>query len=180
MYGIRYLTTHGSHGFSTHWLLTSPYSVCWASSFSGKWLGFSVTATLWHNHLGEAFVARINLSDSRWSRNIINTRKYNTIYWSSSRNYYNLSLHINYTEEVWSQNYASGYKSEFAEAISSNSQNILFALKENATHQHSKAEDPSTESNPHRFGLPTDNPHRHCWQEEAIPHLHTENNNSKV
>jgi hypothetical protein len=53
-------------------------------------------------------------------------------------------------------------------------QNILFALKENAIHQRSKPEDPSTESNPHRFGLPTDNPHRYCRKEEAVPHLHTE------
>jgi hypothetical protein len=45
-----------------------------------------------------------------------------------------------------------------AEAISLNSQNILLALKENVIHQRSKPEDLSTESNPHRFGLPTDNP----------------------
>jgi hypothetical protein len=55
------------------------------------------------------------------------------------------------------KNYASGDKSEFAEAISLNGQNILFALKENSIHRHSKPEDPSTESNPHQFGLPTDN-----------------------
>jgi hypothetical protein len=52
-------------------------------------------------------------------------------------------------QEVWSQNYASGDKSEFAEAIFLNGQNILFALKENAIHGHSKPEDLSTESNPH-------------------------------
>jgi hypothetical protein len=51
-------------------------------------------------------------------------------------------------------------------AISLNGQNILFALKENAIHWHPKPRDPSMESNPHRFGLPTDNPHRHRWQEE--------------
>jgi hypothetical protein len=56
--------------------------------------------------------------------------------------------------------------------ISLNDQNILFALKENDIHRRSKLEDPSTESNPHRFGLPTDNPHRHHHKEEAIPHLH--------
>jgi hypothetical protein len=116
---------------------------------------------VWHNHLGKGFIARINLSDSWRSENTINTHKYNTIYWSLSRNYYNLSSRINYTEDVWSQNYASNDKSEFAEAISLNSQNILFALKENVIHQHSKPEDPSTESNHLRFGLPTDNPHRH-------------------
>jgi hypothetical protein len=44
--------------------------------------------------------------------------------------------------------------------ISLNGQNILFALKENANHRHSKPEDPSTESNPHQFGLFTDNPRR--------------------
>jgi hypothetical protein len=70
-------------------------------------------------------------------------------------------------------------KSEFAEVISLNSQNNIFALKENAIHRRSKPEDPSTEFNPHRFGLPTDNPHRHCRQEEAVPHLHTEDNKSK-
>jgi hypothetical protein len=30
------------------------------------------------------------------------------------------------------------------------------------------------ESNPHQFGLSTDNPHRHHRKEEAVPHLHTE------
>jgi hypothetical protein len=102
-----------------------------------------------------------HLSDSRRSENTINTHKYNTICWSSNRSYYNLGSSISYTEEVWSQNYASGYRSEFAKAISLNGQDVLFALKENVIHQCSKPEDPSTESNPHRFGLPTDNPHRH-------------------
>jgi hypothetical protein len=64
--------------------------------------------------------------------------------------------------------------------ISLNDQNIIFALKENVIYQHSKPEDPSTESIPHLFELPTDNPHRHCWQEEADPHLHTEDNKSKA
>jgi hypothetical protein len=136
--------------------------------------------SLWQNHLGEGFVARINLSDCRQSENTINTHKYNTIYWSSSRNYYNLSLHINYIEEAWSQNYVSGDKSEFAKAISLNGLNILFALKENAIHRHSKPEDPSTESNPHRFVRSTDNPRWHRQQEEAAPHLHTEDNKSKA
>jgi hypothetical protein len=57
--------------------------------------------------------------------------------------------------------------------ISLNNQNILFALKENGIHRCSKSEDPSTESSPHRFGLPTDNPRRHLRKEEAVPHLHT-------
>jgi hypothetical protein len=78
------------------------------------------------------------------------------------------------------QNYASGDKSEFAEAISLNGQNILFALKENAIHRHSKPKDPSTEFNPHRFGLPTDSRGRHHQQEEAAPHLHTEDSKSKA
>jgi hypothetical protein len=64
-------------------------------------------------------------------------------------------------------------------AISLNGQNILFTIKENAIHHHSKLEDPSMESNP-RFGLPTDNPRRHHRQEEAAPHLHTEDNKSKA
>jgi hypothetical protein len=66
-------------------------------------------------------------------------------------------------------------KSKFAEAISLNGQNILFARKENVIHWCSKPEDPSTEFNPHRFGLPTDNPHWQRRQEEAAPHLHTKN-----
>jgi hypothetical protein len=41
-------------------------------------------------------------------------------------------------------------------------------------HQCSKPKDPYTESNPHRLGLPTDNPRRHWWKEGAVPHLHTE------
>jgi hypothetical protein len=73
-----------------------------------------------------------------------------------SESYYNFSSHINYTEEVHSQNHALGDKSEFAEAFSLNNQNILFTLKENAIHRHSNPEDPSMDSNPHRIGLPTD------------------------
>jgi hypothetical protein len=68
----------------------------------------------------------------------------------------------------------------FEEAFSLNDQNILFALKENDIHRRSKPEDPSTESNPHRFGLSTDNPHRHRRQEESFPHLHTEDSKSKA
>jgi hypothetical protein len=66
------------------------------------------------------------------------------------------------------------------EVISFNSQIILFTLKENDIHRRSKPEDPSTESNPHRFGLPTDNPHWHHQQEEAVPHLHIEDSKSKA
>jgi hypothetical protein len=40
-------------------------------------------------------------------------------------------------------------------------------------HRRSKPEDPSTESNPHRFRHPIDNPRRHRQKEEAVPHLHT-------
>jgi hypothetical protein len=61
----------------------------------------------------------------------------------------------------------------------SHGQDIPFALKGNAIHRHSKPEDPSMESNPHRFGLPTDNPRRHHRQEEAVPHMHTEDSKSK-
>jgi hypothetical protein len=71
-------------------------------------------------------------------------------------------------------------KSEFAEAISLNGQNILFALKDNVIHRHSKPEDPITESNPRRFELSTDNPRRHHRQEETISHLHTKDNKSKT
>jgi hypothetical protein len=55
-----------------------------------------------------------------------------------------------------------------------------FALKENAIHLHSKPGDPSTEYNPHRFRLFTDNPRWHRWQGEAVPHLHTEDSKSKA
>jgi hypothetical protein len=71
-------------------------------------------------------------------------------------------------------------KSEFAEAISLNGRNILVALKVNVVHQRSKPDDPNTESNPHLFGLPTDNPRQHHRQEEAVPHLHTEDSKSKA
>jgi hypothetical protein len=64
--------------------------------------------------------------------------------------------------------------------ISLNGQNILFALKENVINRHSKPEDPNTESNPHRFRLPTDKPRRHRRQEKAAPHLHTEDNKRKA
>jgi hypothetical protein len=66
------------------------------------------------------------------------------------------------------------------EVISLNVQNILFALEENVIHQCSKPEDPSTESNPPRFGLPTDNPRRHCQNAEAAPHLHIGDTKSKA
>jgi hypothetical protein len=134
---------------------------------------------LWQNHLGKGFITRINLSDSRRSENTNNTHKYNSTYWSSSRSYYNLGSRISYIEEVWSQNYASGDKSEFVKPISLNGQNILFVLKENAIHGHSKTEDPSMES-PHQFGLPTNNPRQLHWQEEAVPHLHIEDSKSKA
>jgi hypothetical protein len=123
-------------------------------------LTLNLRLRLWQNHLGKGFVARINLSDSRWSENTINTHKYNNIYWKN-RSYYNLGLCISYIEEVWSQNYALGDKSEFVEVISLNDQNILFALKSNVIHRHSKPEDPSTEFIPHPFGLPSGNPRWH-------------------
>jgi hypothetical protein len=71
-------------------------------------------------------------------------------------------------------------KSEFAKAISLSGHDIPFALKENVIHRHSKPKDPNTESIPHRFGLSTDNPRRHRWQEETFPHLHIEDNKSKA
>jgi hypothetical protein len=51
--------------------------------------------------------------------------------------------------------------SEFAEAKNTLVQYILFVLKENVIHQHSKPEDPNAVSNPHQFGPPTDIPRRH-------------------
>jgi hypothetical protein len=86
---------------------------------------------------------------------------------------------MSYIEEVRSQNYGSKDKSEFAEVISLNGQDILFALKGNVIHRCSRHEDPSAESNSHLFGLPTDNPHWHRRQEEAVPHLHTEDSKNK-
>jgi hypothetical protein len=70
--------------------------------------------------------------------------------------------------------------SEFAEAEITLVQNILFALEENAIHQHSKPEDPSRLPNPHRFGPPIDDPRRHRQKEEEAPHLHTWDNKSKA
>jgi hypothetical protein len=99
---------------------------------------------------------------------------------NSGRSYYNLGSCIRCTKEVWTQNYALEDKTEFAEAIFLNGQDILFALKKNAIHQHSKPENPSMESNPHRFGLPTDNSHRHRRQQEVVPQLHIEDSKSKV
>jgi hypothetical protein len=81
--------------------------------------------TLWQNHLEKGFIVRINLSDSQWSENTINTYKYNIIYWSSGRSYYNLCSRISYIEEAGSQNYSSKDKSAFAKVISLNGQNIF-------------------------------------------------------
>jgi hypothetical protein len=63
---------------------------------------------------------------------------------------------------------ASKDRTEFAEVVSLIDQIILFALEENAIHQPSEPEDPSTVPNPHWFGPPTDNPHRHHWKEEQL------------
>jgi hypothetical protein len=60
------------------------------------------------------------------------------------------------------------------EPISLNDQNIFFALKENVIHRCSKPENPNTESNPHRFGLPIDNPYLQHRKEKAVSHLHIE------
>jgi hypothetical protein len=123
---------------------------------------------------------RIGLSDSWRSENTINTHSTQYHIISLSRSYYNLGSHIRYTKEVWSQNHASRNKSGFAEAISLNVQNILFALEENVIHRHSKPEDPKTESNPPQFRLPTDIPHRYRRKEETAPHLHIWDNKSKT
>jgi hypothetical protein len=98
----------------------------------------------------------------------------------SSRSYYNLGSRISYTKEVSIQNYASKDITEFAEAISLTVRTFPFALKGNVIHRHYKPGDPSTESNPHRFGLSTDNPRRHRREEEAVPHLHTDDSKSKA
>jgi hypothetical protein len=144
---------------SWKWLTTVTSACAFVSTSRAR--ASRIRLAVWQNHLRKGSVARINLSDSRRSENTINTHKYNTIYWSSSRSYYNLGSRISYIEEVWSQNYASKDKSKFVEVIFLNGQNILFALKENVIHRYSKPENPNTESNPHWFGFPTDNPHRH-------------------
>jgi hypothetical protein len=64
--------------------------------------------------------------------------------------------------------------------ISLNVQNILFALKENVIHRCSKPEDPSAESSPPWFGLPTEHPRWHQQKEEAVPHLDIEDNRSPL
>jgi hypothetical protein len=70
--------------------------------------------------------------------------------------------------------------SEFAEAEITLVQYILLTLEENAIHQRSKSEDPSTVPNPHQFGPPTGIRHRHHRKEEEAPHLHTGYNKSKA
>jgi hypothetical protein len=80
-------------------------------------------------------------------------------------------------------NHASKDVLEFVEVCGtdfSHMQYIPFALEENDLYQHSNLVDPSTESNPHRFGPPTENPHRHHRIEEEDPHLHTGDNKIKV
>jgi hypothetical protein len=70
--------------------------------------------------------------------------------------------------------------SVFAEAEITFVQYILFTLEENAIHQRSKPENPSTVPNPHRFGPPTGTACRHRWKEEKASHLHTGDNRSKT
>jgi hypothetical protein len=69
--------------------------------------------------------------------------------------------------------------SEFAEVEITLIQYILFTLEENTIHQCSKPEDPSTVSNPHWFGPPTNILHLHHRKEEEAPHLHIGDNKSK-
>jgi hypothetical protein len=69
---------------------------------------------------------------------------------------------------------------EFAKAKISLIQGILFALEENAIHQHSKPGHPNTVPNPHWFVPPTGIPCRHQRKEEEAPHLHTADNKSKT
>jgi hypothetical protein len=67
---------------------------------------------------------------------------------------------------------------EFAEAEVTLIQYILFAIEQNAIQHRSTPKDPSTVSNPHRFGPPTGIPHWHHRKEEDAPHLHTGDNKS--
>jgi hypothetical protein len=69
---------------------------------------------------------------------------------------------------------------ELAEAEITLVQHILFALEENAIHQHSKSQDPSMVPNLHRFGPPTDILCQHRQKEEEAPHLQIGDNKSKA
>jgi hypothetical protein len=122
---------------------------------------------------------KINISDSRWSENTINTYKYNTIYRSSSISYYKLVSCFKYTKGL---KLKDNSKDSFRVCGSGNTlvQDILFAQEENAIHQRSKPEDLSMVSNLNRFGPPIGIPHRHHWKEEETPHLHTWGKKSKA
>jgi hypothetical protein len=85
------------------------------------------------NTSGRGSSTRISLSNCRRIENTVNTHsiQYHIIIRSRSSNI--LGSCISYTKDVWSQNHTSGDKSELAEVISLNVQNILFALEENAS-----------------------------------------------
>jgi hypothetical protein len=93
--------------------------------------------------------------------------------------YYKLGLHFKYTNVLKPKD-ASKDSFKVSRSDFSHVQNILFALEENAIPQRSKTEEPSTVSNPHRFGPPTGIPHRDHWKEDEAPHLHTRDNKSKA
>jgi hypothetical protein len=71
---------NSSFGHKFHWVDYFQGSLLHAIEYVMLWLDVGpIRSSLWQNHLGSGFVARINLSDSRQSENTINTHKYNII-----------------------------------------------------------------------------------------------------
>jgi hypothetical protein len=85
-----------------------------------------------------------------------------------------------YTKDCLKPKDASKDSLELSNVVSLIVRNIFFVLEENAIHQRSKPENPSTVSNPHRFGPPTGNLRRHRRKAKEAPYLHTRDNKSKA
>jgi hypothetical protein len=132
---------------------------------------------LWQNQEGVRRQDQLERFSAKREHNQHTIVHYHIIHLSKS--YYNLVSRIRYIKrfkvKITLQRLIRVCESDF-----SHGQDIPFALKGNAIHQHSKPGDPSTEFNPRRFGLSTGNPRRHYRQEEAVPHLHTEDSKSKA
>jgi hypothetical protein len=126
---------------------------------------------------GRGSLTRINLGDSRWSDNIINTHKYNTIYWSPSISYYKLGSSFKYRTCFKPKETSKDRSCRSGNTLI---QDILYTLEENAINLRSKPKNPSTVSNPDQFGPPTGIPRRHHRKEEEATHQHTGDNKSKA
>jgi hypothetical protein len=134
---------------------------------------------MWQNHLREGFIDQDQLERFSTKReHNQHTQVYNTIYWSSSTNYYKLGSRFKFIKGLKPKDVSKDI-SELAEVVSLIVQNILFTLEENSIHQCSKPENLSNVSNPHQFGTPTGNHRWHRQKEEEAPHLHTGDNKSK-